>query len=62
MYCPYTDLPVFVSKPNFLDADKSYLDGVIGMHPNRSIHEAFLEVEPVSLKQVPNTQPKLFHS
>lgn len=42
------DAPVFVSKPHFLDADKSYLDGVIGLHPNLSTDDAFLEVEPVS--------------
>ncbi|XP_065885904.1 lysosome membrane protein 2-like [Dysidea avara] len=42
------NLPVFVSLPHFLGADQSYLDGVIGMKPNRSIHEAFLEVEPMT--------------
>ena len=51
--CPSVDLPVFVSKPHFLDADKSYLDGVNGLHPNRSLHDAFLEVEPVSLILIP---------
>ena len=42
-------MPVFVSKPHFLDADESYLHGVNGLHPNRSINDSFLEVEPVSL-------------
>ena len=45
----FIDLPVFVSLPHFLGADRSYLDGVIGLKPNKSLHEAFLEVEPVSL-------------
>jgi hypothetical protein len=38
-------LPVLVSKPNFLDADPSYLEGVVGMSPNRLLHDTSLNVE-----------------
>ena len=44
----FTDMPVFVSKPHFLDADKSYLEGVNGLNPVRKLDDAYLEVEPVS--------------
>ena len=40
---------MFVSKPHFLDADPVYLSYLDGPKPNRSIHDAFLNVEPVSL-------------
>jgi len=42
------NLPIFVSKPHFLDADQSYLQGVNGLHPIRSIHDSFFEVEPLT--------------
>ncbi len=44
----YSDVPVFVSKPHFLDADPVYLSYIDGPKPNRDIHDAFLNVEPVS--------------
>ena len=43
-----SDVPVFVSKPHFLDADKHYLENVTGLKPIRNKHDAFLNVEPVS--------------
>lgn len=39
--------PVFVSQPHFLNGD-FYKDTVIGMSPNESIHNTFIDVEPVS--------------
>ena len=41
------DAPVFASKPHFLDADPDYLKNVTGLHPNRSIHDSYLVIEPV---------------
>ena len=38
---------VFASKPHFLDADPDYLKNVTGLHPNRSIHDSYLVIEPV---------------
>lgn len=36
----------FVSKPHFLDADPRLLEAVIGLSPNRSIHDIVVGVEP----------------
>ncbi len=47
LICLFLDVPVFVSKPHFLDA-KDYLVNVTGLKPIREIHDAFLNVEPVS--------------
>ena len=38
---------MFASKPHFLDADPDYLKNVTGLHPNRSIHDSYLVIEPV---------------
>ena len=40
--------PVFASKPHFLDADKGYLDNVTGMDPVRSLHDSYLDIEPIT--------------
>jgi hypothetical protein len=39
-------LPLFLSKPHFLDGDSSLLAGVKGLHPVRSIHDTYLDIEP----------------
>jgi len=39
-------LPLFISKPHFLDADPWYVSSLIGMQPNREIHDTHLELEP----------------
>lgn len=39
-------LPLFISKPHFLDADPWYVSSVVGMQPNREIHDVYLDVEP----------------
>jgi len=39
--------PVFVSQPHFLNGD-FYKDTVIGMSPNESIHNTFIDVEPTT--------------
>ena len=40
--------PVFASKPHFLDADESYLKNIIGLDPVRSLHDSYLDVEPIT--------------
>ena len=40
--------PVFGSKPHFLDADPGYIANVSGMHPNRSVHDSYWDVEPTT--------------
>lgn len=41
--------PGFISKPHFLDADQKFLDGVLGLSPNRDKHEFVLHFEPVKI-------------
>ncbi|XP_046557687.1 lysosome membrane protein 2-like [Haliotis rubra] len=40
--------PVMMSQPHFLAADPSVINGVEGMHPIRSQHETFVDVEPMT--------------
>ncbi|XP_046467566.1 sensory neuron membrane protein 2 isoform X1 [Neodiprion pinetum] len=40
--------PVVLSHPHFYLADESYQNGVDGLSPNRSLHEIFLELEPIT--------------
>ena len=40
--------PVFASKPHFLDADRSYVRNVVGMDPVRSLHDSYLDIEPIT--------------
>jgi hypothetical protein len=39
-------LPLFLSKPHFLDAEPSLLAAVVGLSPNREIHDTTLDIEP----------------
>ena len=39
---------MFISKPHFLDADPYYASLVVGMYPNRSLHDENILVEPMS--------------
>ena len=39
--------PVVMSCPHFYMGDKSYIDAIDGMNPNKQNHETFLDVEPV---------------
>lgn len=41
--------PFFISLPHFYKADPIYLDSVEGLQPDRSKHEAYVILEPVSL-------------
>nr|XP_042898247.1 uncharacterized protein LOC107437591 [Parasteatoda tepidariorum] len=40
--------PVLLSFPHFYLADDSYLDKVNGLNPNASLHESYIDVEPVT--------------
>eukprot|EP01114_Cavostelium_apophysatum_P019551 TRINITY_DN6337_c0_g1_i1.p1 TRINITY_DN6337_c0_g1~~TRINITY_DN6337_c0_g1_i1.p1 ORF type:complete len:506 (+),score=96.29 TRINITY_DN6337_c0_g1_i1:35-1552(+) len=42
--------PVFLSKPHFLDADPCYREAVVGMAPNRTLHDINIDVEPITGK------------
>lgn len=41
-------LPIFVSYPHFLDADPVYLNAVHGLKPNLTVHETYIDLEPVT--------------
>ena len=41
-------VPVFGSKPHFLDGDPTLLEKVNGLSPNRSLHDSFLDVNPTT--------------
>jgi len=40
--------PLFLSKPHFLDADPFYLQNLIGLNPNRILHDSWIDVEPIT--------------
>lgn len=42
------ETPLLVSLPHFLDGDQEYLNKSRGLNPDRSLHETFIELEPVS--------------
>ena len=41
-------VPVFGSKPHFLDGDPALLEKVNGLRPIRELHDSFLDVEPTT--------------
>ena len=43
------DRPVFFSPPHFYLGDHSLVDDINGMHPNKTLHETYIDVEPVSI-------------
>ena len=45
--------PAFISKPHFLDADKKFLDDVIGLSPDREKHEFRMHFEHVNTQIKP---------
>jgi lysosome membrane protein 2 len=40
------EIPVFGSKPHFLDGDPLLLDSVVGLKPDRAKHDTVIDVEP----------------
>ena len=40
-------VPMIISKPHFLDADKSLLKSIEGIKPDRKLHDNFLQFEMV---------------
>jgi len=44
--CAARNVPIFPSKPHFLDADPRLRDKVVGVNPNRELHDTFFDVEP----------------
>jgi len=41
------EIPVVLSKPHFLDGDKSLRNNVQGMTPDKELHDLYVDVEPV---------------
>lgn len=46
--CNY-GFPMFMSLPHFYGSDKSYLDAVNGLAPEKEKHESFITLEPVNI-------------
>lgn len=44
----YYGFPIALSYPHFLDTDAKVGEHVVGLKPNRSKHETFFYVQPVS--------------
>ncbi len=42
------EIPVYGSKPHFLDGDPRLLDSVIGLSPDREEHDTVIDVEPTT--------------
>lgn len=40
------ELPLYGSKPHFLDGDESLINGVDGLEPSRENHDSHVDVEP----------------
>ena len=47
-YIGVSQWPVFGSKSHFLDGDPILREKVLGLHPNRSLHETVVDVEPIT--------------
>lgn len=46
--CQPMNPPVVMSPPHFYQSDKSLLETVNGLHPMKTAHESFLDVEPLT--------------
>lgn len=44
----FPEVPVYGSKPHFLDGDPELLERVTGLQPNRDLHESSIVVEPLT--------------
>lgn len=42
-----TGIPMFISNPHFLHADKEVIESVEGMMPDPEKHETLLDIDPV---------------
>lgn len=43
-----SNIPLFASKPHFLDADPAYLTNISGLSPDRDKHDSYLATEPLT--------------
>ena len=44
----HSDAPIFFSGPHFFQGSDSLADGIQGLRPNQSLHESFVDVEPMT--------------
>eukprot|EP00475_Leptophrys_vorax_P007134 TRINITY_DN1451_c0_g1_i1.p1 TRINITY_DN1451_c0_g1~~TRINITY_DN1451_c0_g1_i1.p1 ORF type:complete len:496 (-),score=129.57 TRINITY_DN1451_c0_g1_i1:146-1633(-) len=44
----YAGMEMFLSKPHFLDGSADLINGVIGLHPDASKHQTYVNVEPIT--------------
>lgn len=43
----FSDAPVYLSFPHFLDADPSLNESVDGLNPDREKHQSYFKIQPV---------------
>jgi hypothetical protein len=41
-------LPIIASSPHFLGAADSVQKSIDGLHPDQTIHQSFMDVEPIT--------------
>lgn len=46
LVCSRFGAPAFISYPHFYLADSSYREGIEGMHPNKTLHQFSISLEP----------------
>jgi lysosome membrane protein 2 len=46
--CAPSNMPIFMTKPHFLDASPAVLSYIDGMQPDASLHDTFVDVEPIT--------------
>ncbi|MFX1377240.1 MAG: hypothetical protein ACFFA0_15660 [Promethearchaeota archaeon] len=42
------EVPLFISKPHFLDADPKLINSVSGIYPSKELHDTHLDIEPIT--------------
>lgn len=40
--------PAVISKPHFLDGDAAIVNSVVGLKPDRELHDTLIDIEPVA--------------
>lgn len=44
----HSEAPIFLSGPHFFQGSDFLKQGILGLEPNQSLHESFIDVEPVT--------------
>lgn len=58
----YYGFPIALSYPHFLDSDEQLVNNVIGSRPNRTEHESYFMIQPVSICTATDTNNNNRHN